>query len=263
MTTPKKSNDAAHSTDATLVIGINAVRTAVRFEPGNVRELWFDQQRHDRRLNELIQLATQAGVLMKAVERVVLDQLTQRANHQGVIAWSSGASARHEHELTAQLDQIECTNQTALLLILDGVTDPHNLGACLRVADGAGVQLIITPKDNAVGLTPAVVKVASGAASTVPLIQVTNLARTLEQLKTRGIWIAGLAADAPVALFNADLRLPLALVLGNEERGLRRLTRSHCDLLVNLPMRGQIESLNVAVTAGICLYETVRQRGLF
>jgi 23S rRNA (guanosine2251-2'-O)-methyltransferase len=165
--------------------------------------------------------------------------------------------ARTEHDLHRLLDAAE---QPPLLLVLDGVTDPHNLGACLRSADGAGATAVIAPKDKAVGLTPVVVKVASGAAESLPFIQVTNLARTLEALKLRGVWLIGLADSVPTTLFDTELSGPIALVLGSEGSGLRRLTQERCDLLASLPMRGCVESLNVSVAAGICLYEVVRRR---
>jgi 23S rRNA (guanosine2251-2'-O)-methyltransferase len=166
-------------------------------------------------------------------------------------------AARSESDLEALIAGID---GAPFLLILDGVTDPHNLGACLRSADAAGAHAVIAPKDNAVGLTPVAVKVASGAAESVPFVQVTNLARTLDRIKERGIWLIGTADDADATLYETDLQGPLALVLGSEGKGMRRLTRERCDLLLRLPMLGRVESLNVSVTAGICLYEALRQR---
>lgn len=238
--------------------GINSVRTALRFGAEGVAELWLDRRRRDRRLAELAELARGAGILVRQVDRDEIERAAEGANHQGALAWVRMPAARGEQDLERVLAGIE---GPALLLILDGVTDPHNLGACLRSADGAGAHAVIAPKDNAVGLTPVAVKVASGAAESVPFVSVTNLARTLDWLKERGVWLIGTADDADTTLFQTDLRGPVGLVLGNEGKGLRRLTRARCDLLSSLPMRGRVESLNVSVAAGICLYEALRQRG--
>ncbi|MEA3639560.1 MAG: 23S rRNA (guanosine(2251)-2'-O)-methyltransferase RlmB [Lamprobacter sp.] len=238
-------------------IGINSVRSALKFGSDGVLELWLERTRRDRRLAELAALAREARVVVRQATRDELDQASDGGNHQGVLAWVRMPAARTEHELERLLDAAE---QPPLLLVLDGVTDPHNLGACLRSADGAGATAVIAPKDKAVGLTPVAVKVASGAADSVPFVQVTNLARTLESLKARGLWLVGLADAAPATLFETDLSGPTALVLGSEGTGLRRLTQERCDLLASLPMRGRVESLNVSVTAGICLYEVVRRR---
>jgi 23S rRNA (guanosine2251-2'-O)-methyltransferase len=206
---------------------------------------------------ELATLAREAGVSVRQLERDELDRAAEGANHQGAMAWVRVPAARTESDLDRLLDGID---GPAFLLILDGVTDPHNLGASLRSADAAGVHAVIAPKDNAVGLTPVAVKVASGAAESVPFVQVTNLARTLDRLKAQGIWLIGTSDDADTILYQTDLQGPLALVLGSEGKGMRRLTRERCDLLVRLPMLGRVESLNVSVTAGICLYEALRQR---
>ena len=243
----------------TVVAGINSVRSALKFGADGVAELWLDRQRRDRRLAELVTLARDSGVTVRQTERHELDRAAGGANHQGVLAWVRTPAARGEHDLDAVLDAIE---GPPLLLILDGVTDPHNLGACLRSADGAGAHAVIAPKDKAAGLTPVAVKVASGAAESVPFVQVTNLARTLDALKERGIWLIGTADDAPETLFETDLRGPVGLVLGSEGTGMRRLTRERCDLLARVPMRGRAESLNVSVAAGVCLYEALRQRSL-
>jgi 23S rRNA (guanosine2251-2'-O)-methyltransferase len=202
-------------------------------------------------------MAREAGITVRQQERDALDKVAGGANHQGAVALVRAPTARGGHDLDAVLDAVD---GPALLLILDGVTDPHNLGACLRSADGAGAHAVIAPKDKAVGLTPVAVKVASGAAESVPFVQVTNLARTLEALKQRGIWLIGTDGEAPATVFETDLRGPVGLVLGSEGKGMRRLTREHCDLLVRLPMQGRVESLNVSVAAGICLYEALRQR---
>ncbi len=240
----------------TVTVGINSVRSALKFGAEGVTELWLDRSRRHRRLAELAALARAADVVVRQVARDDLDQAADSGNHQGALAWVRMPAARNEQDLDRLLD----TTEQPLLLVLDGVTDPHNLGACLRSADGAGATAVIAPKDKAVGLTPVAVKVASGAADSMPFVQVTNLARTLETLKARGIWLIGLADQAPATLFEIDLRGPIALVLGSEGTGLRRLTQERCDLLASLPMHGRVESLNVSVATGICLYEVVRRR---
>ena len=222
-------------------------------------EVLLERRRRDRRLAEVADLARKAGVPIRQVDRDELDRAAEGANHQGVLAWVSTPAARGENDLDNILDDV---GGSPFLLILDGVQDPHNLGACLRTADAAGVHALIAPKDNAVGLTPVACKVASGAAETVPYVQVTNLARTIDALKERGIWLIGTAGEAQSGLFETDLTGPAALVMGSEGKGLRRLTRERCDLLVRLPMLGTVESLNVSVAAGICLFEVLRQRQL-
>lgn len=241
----------------TPVAGIHSVRTALKFGPAGVTELWLERSRHDTRLHELSELAQAAGVRVRQVARDEIDRAAQGTNHQGALAWVRTPAARGEGDLDVILDAIE---GPPFLLILDGVQDPHNLGACLRSADGAGVHCVIAPKDNAVGLTPVVVKVASGAAETVPYVQITNLARTMDLLKERGIWLYGAAGEATASLYDTDLRGAVGLVMGNEGKGLRRLTRERCDGLIRLPMRGRVESLNVSVATGVCLYEVLRQR---
>ncbi len=239
------------------VAGIHSARTALKFGPAGVAELWLERSRRDQRLHELAELAKAAGIAVRQVAKDELDRAAQGANHQGALAWVRAPAARSESDL---IDILEAVEGPPFLLILDGVQDPHNLGACLRSADGAGVHCLIAPKDNAVGLTPAVVKVASGAAETMPYVQVTNLARTMDELKERGIWLYGAAGEAQASLYATDLTGPLGLVMGNEGKGLRRLTRERCDRLVRLPMRGHVESLNVSVATGICLFEALRQR---
>jgi 23S rRNA (guanosine2251-2'-O)-methyltransferase len=229
----------------------------LKFGAEAVFELWLDRRRRDRRLQELVSLAQSAQIPVRHIDRDDLDSATDGANHQGVVAWVQMASARSEQDLA---DILAAAEEPPLLLVLDGVTDPHNLGACLRSADGAGATAVIAPKDKAAGLTPVAVKVASGAAETMPFVQVTNLARTLDTLKEEGIWLVGLSDDAPRSLYETDLSGPVALVLGNEGSGLRRLTRERCDYLAALPMRGRVESLNVSVASGICLYEVARRR---
>lgn len=221
-------------------------------------EIWVEARRRDRRLRELIALAREQDIPVREISRQELDALVPGTNHQGVAANTRTPAARDEKALESMLETL---TDPLLLLILDGVQDPHNLGACLRSADAAGVHAVVTPKDRAVGLTPTVCKVASGAAETVPFFQVTNLARTLRWLREKqGIWLIGTAGEADNSLYTADLRGPLGLIMGGEERGMRRLSREACDQLVSLPMAGSVESLNVSVAAGICLFEAVRQR---
>lgn len=239
------------------IAGIHSVRTALKHGSEGVSEVLLERRRRDRRLAEIADLARKAGIPIRQVDQDEMDRRAEGANHQGVLAWVSTPAARSEQDLDRILDDAE---GPPFLLILDGVQDPHNLGACLRTADAAGVNALIAPKDNAVGLTPVACKVASGAAETVPYIQVTNLARTIDGLKARGIWLIGTAGEAKSGLYETDLTGPAALVMGSEGKGLRRLTRERCDLLVRLPMLGMVESLNVSVAAGICLYEALRQR---
>jgi 23S rRNA (guanosine2251-2'-O)-methyltransferase len=241
----------------TLVGGIHSVRTALRHGGEGVADVWLERKRRDRRLGELAELARQAGVRLRQVDREELDRVAQGVNHQGALAWVSAPTSRDEGDLDRILDALDVP---PFLLLLDAVQDPHNLGACLRTADAAGVHAVIAPKDNAVGLTPVVCKVASGAAETVPYVQVTNLARSMDRIKARGVWLVGTAGQAETDLYGAELTGPLGLVMGSEGKGMRRLTRERCDLLVRLPMLGAVESLNVSVAAGICLFEAVRQR---
>jgi 23S rRNA (guanosine2251-2'-O)-methyltransferase len=244
---------------AQLVVGLHAVRTALRHGGGRLRELWFDSARKDRRLRELLEEAKAGGLKPQPTDKAALDRMTGGANHQGVVATGELPASRGEAELSDLLDNLDVP---PFLLVLDGVTDPHNLGACLRSAEGAGVHAVIAPRDRSAGLTPVACKVASGAAETLPFIQVTNLVRTLRHLQEKHrVFVVGTTGEASASLFEADLRGPLALVMGAEGEGMRRLTRETCDQLVRLPMAGQVESLNVSVATGICLYEAVRQRG--
>jgi 23S rRNA (guanosine2251-2'-O)-methyltransferase len=241
-----------------LVVGLHAVRTALRHGGGRLRELWFDSARKDRRLRELLEEAKAGGLKPQPADKAALDRMTGGANHQGVVATGELPASRGEGDLDDLLDNLEVQ---PLLLVLDGVTDPHNLGACLRSAEGAGVHAVIAPRDRSAGLTPVACKVASGAAETLPFIQVTNLVRTLRHLQEQHrVFVVGTTGEGAASLFEADLRGPLALVMGAEGEGMRRLTRETCDQLVRLPMAGQVESLNVSVATGICLYEAVRQR---
>ena len=241
--------------DSRLIYGFHAVTSRLRQKAASVREVYFDQSRSDRRARDLAQAAQERGVRVIMVDGARLDGMTRHARHQGVAARVEAAAPAQD--LDSVLDGLD---ETPLLLILDGVTDPHNLGACLRVADAMGVHALIVPKDRAVGITPAVEKVASGAADTVPFIAVTNLARTMRELKEREIWLIGADQGASRDLYSVRLEGPLAWVVGAEGEGMRRLTRENCDELARIPMLGAVESLNVSVSAGICLAETRRQR---
>ncbi|HYC46036.1 MAG TPA: 23S rRNA (guanosine(2251)-2'-O)-methyltransferase RlmB [Burkholderiales bacterium] len=241
--------------ESRIIYGFHAVTSRLRQSPASVKELYLDAGREDRRVLELVKTAESRGARVMRVDDKRLDGMTHHARHQGVAARVEIA------QLPQHIDDVlEALNEPALLLILDGVTDPHNLGACLRVADAMGVHAVIAPKDRAVGITAAVSKVASGAAETVPYIAVTNLARAMRELKAQGVWTIGADERAEQDLHGAKLTGPLAWVLGAEGEGMRRLTRENCDELVRIPMLGTVESLNVSVSAGICLAETRRQR---
>lgn len=240
-----------------LVYGVHAVREFIARHPGRVRQLWALEGRHDARMEEVLRLAGVAGVEVLDASREVLDRLAGGGRHQGLVAHVAAAEALDESALADLLDGLD---GPPLLLVLDGVQDPHNLGACLRTADAAGAHAVVIPKDRAAGLTPAARKAAAGAAETVPLVRVVNLARCLRSLKARGLWLVGADEGGSLSLFDAELAGPLALVLGAEGSGLRRLTRETCDLLVNLPMCGSVPSLNVSVAAGILLYQALGQR---
>jgi 23S rRNA (guanosine2251-2'-O)-methyltransferase len=238
-----------------LVIGFHAVTARLRHAPDSVREIYFDSRRRDPRMRTLLDLARGRRLRVIEADGERLDGLARGGRHQGVVARvEQGARAGDLGEL------LEDLTEPALLLVLDGVQDPHNLGACLRVADACGAHAVIVPRDRAVGITATVEKVASGAAETVPFFPVTNLARTLRELKERGVWVVGAAEEAGKDLYGARLQGPLAWVLGAEGEGLRRLTAETCDELVSIPMHGAVESLNVSVAAGICLFESRRQR---
>ena len=238
-----------------LQYGIHAITSVLENAPEKIKQLWLKQGRDDQKLKQLTQLAEQAGVPVQWVPPKTLDKLVN-GRHQGVVAEVMGSKGFTENDLADVL----ATAAEPFILILDGVEDPHNLGACLRSADAAGVTVVIAPKDKAAGLTSAVSKVACGAAETVPFIQVTNLARTMEWIKQQGIWIYGAAGEAEKSLYETNLSGPIAIAMGGEGKGLRRLTREHCDFLVKIPMAGTVESLNVSVATGICLFEVLRQK---
>ncbi len=245
------------SSTETIVFGMHAVRTLLQRRPERASVLMLQKGREDARTGELLRLAQAAGIPAQWRELRELDRLAGNERHQGACLQVRTMGALGEGALDELLDR---GTAPALLLVLDGVQDPHNLGACLRTADAVGATAVIVPRDRAAGLSPTVRKVASGAAETMPLIQVVNLARTLRWLKERDIWIVGTDDQASQTLYQAPLHGPLALVLGAEGLGLRRLTREQCDVLVGIPMRGVVESLNVSVAAGVMLYEAVRQR---
>ena len=241
--------------DLQLIHGFHPVLARLRGHAAAVREIYVDAARHDRRSRELQALAQEKGVRVIAVDGKRLDGMAGSERHQGVVARVEAV------KLPTHVDDVlEGLSEPPLLLILDGVTDPHNLGACLRVADGLGAHAVLAPRDHAVGLNATVAKVASGAADSVPYIMVTNLARTMRELKARGVWLIGADERAPSDLYDLKLGGPLAWVLGAEGEGMRRLTRETCDELARIPMRGRVESLNVSVSAGICLAEARRQR---
>ena len=236
--------------------GLHAMQSVLENEPERVLEVLVLKGRDDDRLKNIINQARRFGISVQFCQRKVLDDKVQGEQHQGVVARAKPARALDE----ADLDAILSRHAEPFLLVLDGVTDPHNIGACLRTADAAGVHALIVPKDKSGGLTATARKVACGAAESVPLIQVTNLARTLKHLQEKGVWIAGTAGEAEQLIYDVDLKGPTALVMGAEGKGMRRLTREHCDQLVKLPMAGAVSSLNESVATGVCLYEIVRQR---
>ena len=239
------------------VYGLHAVTTLLQRSPEQVVELWVMKGRVDARMQRVLELAQEQQLDVREADKGLMNQKADEGNHQGIIAWRKPVQNKTEKHLP---DILESMSGTPLILILDGVTDPHNLGACLRTADAAGVQLVIAPKDKSAPLNATAAKVACGAAEAVPYIQVTNLARTMKDLQERGIWIVGTAGEAERSIYQQDMKGPMALVMGAEGSGMRRLTREHCDYLVNIPMAGEVSSVNVSVATGICLFEAVRQR---
>jgi 23S rRNA (guanosine2251-2'-O)-methyltransferase len=240
---------------AKVLFGFHAVGVRLKTAPRSIIEIYADPSRKDARMRQFLARAAEAGVRVIEADGMRLAKLAGSHGHQGVAARVEPLAKSNSLD-----DLLDSLQTPPLLLVLDGVTDPHNLGACLRVADGAGAHAVIAPKDHAVGVNATVSKVASGAAETVPYFMVTNLARTLGELKERSIWCVGTSDDAPRTLYQAELKGPMAWVLGAEGSGLRQLTRKTCDELVSIPMRGAVESLNVSVASGICLYESLRQR---
>lgn len=241
-----------------LVGGIHSVRNVLRHGAESITAAWVDSGRHDRRMRELLSELRDQQISCRQLSRRELDALAPQINHQGILIRTRAPAVIAETDLPAILESAE---GALLLLVLDGVQDPHNLGACLRTADAAGVHAVIAPRDRSAGLTPVACKVASGAAERVPFVQVTNLARTLKMVAERyGVWVIGAAGEAQQSLYDIDMTTATALVMGGEGKGMRRLTREHCDQLASLPMAGSVESLNVSVATGVALFEAVRQR---
>lgn len=244
-----------------VLFGFHAVTVRLKTAADSITEIHVDAARRDARMRQFAERAREAGVKLVDSDDDRLNKLAGSSRHQGVVARVQ--ALKPVHSLDEVLERVEAEgHEPALVLALDGVTDPHNLGACLRVADGAGAHAVLAPKDHAVGLNATVAKVASGAAETVPYLMVTNLARSLNEMKERGLRIIGTSDDATQTLYDVDLSGPVALVLGAEGAGMRQLTRKTCDELVSIPMAGAVESLNVSVAAGVCLYEALRQRRL-
>jgi 23S rRNA (guanosine2251-2'-O)-methyltransferase len=241
-----------------FVYGLHAIGAVLARAPERVLELWIAQPRDDARARELKERALAVGIRVQAASSESLAKRVGDVAHQGAVAAVRPLKAWDEHELLASLSRI---SGDPLLLVLDGVTDPHNLGACLRTAEAAGVHAVVIPKDRSAAVDGVVRKVAAGAAEFIPVAAVTNLARALDLLKEQGIWVVGTDGEATQTLYQADLQRPLALILGAEGSGMRRLTRERCDFVVRIPMAGQVESLNVSVAAGVALFEARRQRG--
>ncbi|MDO6461412.1 23S rRNA (guanosine(2251)-2'-O)-methyltransferase RlmB [Granulosicoccaceae sp. 1_MG-2023] len=242
---------------SSVIFGLHAVGSALKNDANNIRRLLVEKRRQDKRLTELLALAGQKGVQVEEVSKQALDRFTGGARHQSVAADYVLAEVPGEAQL---LEDLEARERPWLLLVLDGVQDPHNLGACLRTADAAGVDAVICPRDRATGLTPVVMKVAAGAAGRVPFYQVTNLRRTLEALQQAGVWLIGTSDKASDDYAAIDYTTPVAIVMGSEGKGIRRLTAEACDSLVRIPMAGEVSSLNVSVATGVLLFEVVRQR---
>ncbi|MTI13863.1 23S rRNA (guanosine(2251)-2'-O)-methyltransferase RlmB [Sansalvadorimonas verongulae] len=243
-------------TDNDISFGVHAVQALLESHPDQIMEIWFQKGRRGSRLEKLIEQARETGIPVKFVDRERIDRKADGV-HQGVVALVRAAKVYRENDLYSLLDNLD---QPPFLLILDSVTDPHNLGACMRSADAAGVQAVIVARDKSAPLNSIARKVACGAAENVPLITVTNLARTMRELQERGVWLIGAAGEASSNIYSTDLNGPMAIVMGAEGKGLRRLTREHCDALVHIPMVGSVSSLNVSVATGICLFEALRQR---
>ncbi|MGE5338332.1 MAG: 23S rRNA (guanosine(2251)-2'-O)-methyltransferase RlmB [Gemmatimonadota bacterium] len=239
------------------IAGFHAVTARLRQAADSVEALYVDARRHDRRMQQLLQRAQAAGIRVIAVDVQRLRGLAGDVPHQGVVAICCPTQQARTLD-----DVLSGVRKDTLLLLLDGVTDPRNLGACLRTADAAGADAVIVPRDRSAAMTPVVAKAAAGAAEAIPLVAVTNLARAMEDVRQAGVWVAGAAGDADRLIYDLDLVGPLAWALGAEGEGLRRLTREHCDWLARIPMAGHVESLNVSVAAGVCLFETRRQRAV-
>lgn len=240
------------------IFGLHAVQAALKNDASRVKALWVLRNRKDQRLEKVVRAARSAGLRMTLSTRQELDRLVEGERHQGVVAQVEGEAGLDESYLQGLVSQIK---HNALFLVLDGVTDPHNVGACMRSAEAAGVDVVIVPRDRAAGLTAVARKVASGSAERVPFVQVTNLARTLRDLQDQGVWVVGAAGGTDQSIYDAPFTRSVALVMGAEGKGMRRLTQEVCDQVIAIPMQGEVESLNVSVAAAVCLYEAVRQRG--
>lgn len=240
-----------------LIFGLHAVQAAIASNAQNITALWLDDSRRDKRMQSLADSAEAQGLEVQWLGKKELDKFSKGERHQGVVARIKATKTWSETDLENLLTGLD---RPPLFLVLDGVQDPHNLGACLRTADAVGVDAVIAPRDRACGLNATVRKVACGAAETIPFVSVTNLARTLRTLNHAGVTLVGAAGEAEQSLYQAELTGPLAIVMGAEEKGLRRLTREHCDSLVYIPMQGSVESLNVSAAAAVCLFEAARQR---
>lgn len=245
-----------------FIYGLHAIQAALAAPVSRVNTIWLADERHDERVAEIVQLAQQQQI---PVHKVAKNEIAQRfpdVQHQGSLAECKPLEPMSEPELLKLVDDLIDQSVSPLLLILDGVQDPHNLGACIRTAEAAGVHAVIAPKDRASGLTATVLKVATGSAERVPFVQVTNLARLLRELRQSGVWLVGTSGDCDTTLYDVELTGPMAMILGAEGKGIRRLTREHCDQVIYIPMQGQTESLNVSVAAGVTLFEAARQRDL-
>jgi 23S rRNA (guanosine2251-2'-O)-methyltransferase len=239
------------------IFGLHSVQALLKSAPQRVLEVFMVQGRNDQRLTKILHLSQSNEISCKIVDRKKLDEMVGDENHQGVVAVCTPGEVHDEKFL---FDLLENLNEPAFVLILDGVTDPHNLGACMRTAEAAGVHVVIVPKDKSVGLTPVARKVACGAAEVLPLVPVTNLARTLKKLQEKGVWLFGAAGEADASVYQANLTGNIGILMGAEGDGLRRLTQETCDHLINIPMAGTVSSLNVSVATGVVLFEAVRQR---
>lgn len=241
-----------------IIFGFHAVIAHIRYNAISIKKIYVNVKRYDDRMRNILHAANSANIRVIQTDNERLSNIVGINYHQGIVAIVS-----HQSSLTKNLDDLlDTIKSPPLLLILDGITDPHNLGACLRVADNAGVHAVIAPKDRAVGLNATVIKVASGAVETVPYIMVTNLVRTMHTLKARGIVLVGMSEDANQSLYMNDFTCPVALLIGSENKGMRQLTRKTCDILLKIPIFGSVNSLNVSVASGVCLYEARRQRFL-
>lgn len=235
------------------------MQAALDVSVSRIKEIWLAADRQDQRVDSLLTAAREQGIVVHKAERETLEKLAPDVQHQGCVARCKPLESLDEKAL---LDLVDNLDGPAFLLILDGVQDPHNLGACLRTAEAAGVHAVVAPRDRASGLTATAIKISSGSAERMPFAQVTNLARLIKDLQQRGVWVVGTSGEAEQSLFDVDLKGPVALVLGAEGKGIRRLTRENCDQVIYIPMQGEAESLNVSVAAGVCLFEACRQRHL-